>query len=180
MSMLSRVIVALALGATRVAGDVTLTEFASFDLEGAAVASFVQSGLDSSGSSLLATTFSPTAKHDYVLHFTDLRALKLGSTTNISHTYVDEDAVWPNQADYVPAGSFIGTPASVLGAGGFFVAVPGSPSKSTGSVDLYEEVGGGSSFTKFQVCHRLLFSSSPLLLRLTSPPLCPAASDLAG
>jgi len=51
----------------------------------------------------------------------------------------------------------IGAPASVLGAGGFFVTVPGYAPKSTGSVDLYSELNaseagtGGEAFSKTQL-----------------------------
>lgn len=128
--------------------EVSLAEVASFDLTGAAVATFVNApsgfGPDPSSCALLATTFSPTADHDNILLVSNLAAplKKLGeqaaagtvgdgASNNLTITVVDGDAVWPNQADPVAAGVVVAASGeevettAILGAGGFFVNVPG-------------------------------------------------------
>mmetsp|Transcript_99547 Transcript_99547/g.284583 ORF Transcript_99547/g.284583 Transcript_99547/m.284583 type:complete len:199 (-) Transcript_99547:71-667(-) len=68
---------------------------------------------------------------------TGLAELKAGTTNETTVTTLDAEAVWPNQAAPVVPGSVasLSTP-TVLQAGGFFVSVPGHPSKADGTVDL--------------------------------------------
>ena len=68
---------------------------------------------------------------------TGLAELKAGTTNETTVTTLDAEAVWPNQAAPVVPGSVasLSTPI-VLQAGGFFVSVPGHPSKADGTVDL--------------------------------------------
>lgn len=83
------------------------------------------------------TTFSPTSDNDAVLMMTGLAELKAGTTNETTVTELDAEAVWPNQAAPVAPGSVasLSTPVA-LQAGGFFVSVPGHPSKADGTVDL--------------------------------------------
>jgi len=98
MKSLTLPVAALLLLAAR--ADVSVTEFASFDLPAAAVCTFVEGGTGlTDQASLLVTTFSPTTDADGVYHFLNPGDLKAGTTKNISYTIVDGDATWPNQAD---------------------------------------------------------------------------------
>lgn len=117
---------------------------------------FVNKGIfDESHPVVLATTFSPTATYDNVLMLNNF--IIDGDNTSAMIVSIDSMAVWPNQAD--PIENMVeGMPPAVIGAGGFFVNVPGGPSKSTGSVDLYfetttsnQEKTTTSSFSKQQV-----------------------------
>jgi hypothetical protein len=86
---------------------------------------------------LLCTTFSPTTTADWVVQVGGLAAATSMGFTSLNVTTVDGDAVWPNQADWVPASPAFDFNGAVLGASGFFADVPGYPSKATGAVDLY-------------------------------------------
>jgi hypothetical protein len=106
---------------------------------------------------VLITTFSPTATFDNVLMLNEITLdtgmnNKGASTSSANIVSVDAEAVWPNQADPVE-NMVAGAPPAIIGAGGFFVNVPGGPSKSTGSVDLYfeESANQSVSFSKLKV-----------------------------
>ena len=145
------------------AAAVSVTEFASVPMEGAAVASFVGAGSFGPSSpaepALLTTTFSPTTTNDNIFLLPSLAAVKAGST-NATVSTVDGAAVWPNQADAFASDSNTTSTgalsAGVLSAGGFFVNVPGYPSKATGSVDIFTPWSSSSadsalSFEKQQI-----------------------------
>lgn len=83
---------------------------------------------------------------DLVLQVGGLKAATSTGASALNVTTVDGDAVWPNQADWMPSSSGFEFNNAVLGASGFFAAVPGYPSKATGTVDLY--LGHNSSSKK--------------------------------
>jgi len=131
--------------------SVSVTEVLSLDVESPAVTTFVNAGiLDPSNPVVLATTFSPTAKHDNVFMLQDIVISSNNSAANI--ITVDDDATWPNQADPIDNGIIVSeNSGGIIGAGGFFVNVPFGPSKSTGSVDLYfKQNDSSTAFSKIQ------------------------------
>lgn len=85
---------------------------------------------------------------DLVLQVGGLKAATSMGYTALNVTTVDGDAVWPNQADWMPSSPGFEFKNAVLGASGFFAAVPGYPSKATGSVDLYLGQNSSASSSK--------------------------------
>ena len=111
-------------------GAAALSRVNEFPQEHAAVCAFAP------GPSLITTSFYP-AGADAITYVADARAAFVLNHTKpgaINASILDAAAVWPNQANPVPAGAVGGNGAGdlVLTAGGFFV----SPGKSTGAVSL--------------------------------------------
>lgn len=127
---------------------VSVSEVLSVNIDSPAVTTFVNAGvLDPENPVVLATSFSTSASDNFIIMLKDF----VFTTPSATIVSVDDDVLWPNQADPVDNNVIINQPAGIIGAGGFFVSVPFGQSFSTGSVDLYFQNSSSASFSKTQI-----------------------------